>query len=131
MITAFRRFLIHIGKMLPFAICFVVCIGYTETLFLNLAAYGDVIIINTPIAFYVGQCFEYDLLFLVVMLTISVAIETCYWNKLAILYLCCNLYEIGYFAENEISEEAAFCVAILNVIISGFLAFKGLYLLRT
>ena len=77
----------------------------------------------------VAKYFEYDLLSLVVMLTISVAIETCYWNKLAIIYLCINLYERSYFATTEISEEAALLFAILNIITSGFLAFKGIYLL--
>ena len=131
MINSFRRLLIRIGKILPFVLCFIVCISYTESLYGNIIVYGDISFIETPISFFVAEYFEYDLLSLVVMLTISVAIETCYWNKLAIIYLCINLYERSYFATTEISEEAALLFAILNIITSGFLAFKGLYLLRT
>lgn len=129
MINSFRRLLIRIGKILPFVICFIVCISYTESLYGNIIVYGDISFIETPISFFVAEYFEYDLLSLVVMLTISVAIETCYWNKLAIIYLCINLYERSYFATTEISEEAALLFAILNIITSGFLAFKGIYLL--
>lgn len=129
MINSFRRLLIRIGKMLPFVLCFIVCISYTESLYGNIIVYGDISFIETPISFFVAEYFEYDLLSLVVMLTISVAIETCYWNKLAIIYLCINLYERSYFATTEISEEAALLFAILNIITSGFLAFKGIYLL--
>lgn len=131
MINSFRRLLIRIGKILPFVLCFIVCISYTESLYGNIIVYGDISFIETPISFFVAEYFEYDLLSLVVMLTISVAIETCYWNKLAIIYLCINLYERSYFATTEISEEAALLFAILDIITSGFLAFKGLYLLRT
>ena len=129
MINSFRRLLIRIGKILPFVLCFIVCISYTESLYGNIIVYGDISFIETPISFFVAEYFEYDLLSLVVMLTISVAIETCYWNKLAIIYLCINLYERSYFATTEISEEAALLFAILNNITSGFLAFKGIYLL--
>jgi hypothetical protein len=129
MINSFRRLLIRIGKILPFVLCFIVCISYTESLYGNIIVYGDISFIETPISFFVAEYFEYDLLSLVVMLTISVAIETCYWNKLAIIYLCINLYERSYFATTEISEEAALLFAILNIITSGFLAFKGIYLL--
>lgn len=129
MINSFRRLLIRIGKILPFVLCFIVCISYTESLYGNVIVYGDISFIETPISFFVAEYFEYDLLSLVVMLTISVAIETCYWNKLAIIYLCINLYERSYFATTEISEEAALLFAILNIITSGFLAFKGIYLL--
>ena len=129
MINSFRRLLIRIGKILPFVLCFIVCISYTESLYGNIIVYGDISFIETPISFFVAEYFEYDLLSLIVMLTISVAIETCYWNKLAIIYLCINLYERSYFATTEISEEAALLFAILNIITSGFLAFKGIYLL--
>jgi hypothetical protein len=129
MINSFRRLLIRIGKILPFVLCFIVCISYTESLYGNIIVYGDISFIETPISFFVAEYFEYDLLSLAVMLTISVAIETCYWNKLAIIYLCINLYERSYFATTEISEEAALLFAILNIITSGFLAFKGIYLL--
>ena len=129
MINSFRRLLIRIGKILPFVLCFIVCISYTESLYGNIIVYGDISFIETPISFFVAEYFEYDLLSLVVMLTISVAIKTCYWNKLAIIYLGINLYERSYFATTEISEEAALLFAILNIITSGFLAFKGIYLL--
>ena len=135
MITWFRRLLIRFGKALPFALCFVVLISHIETCYGLF--YGDYFLfidgytVYKPFSFMVAKYFEYDLLSLAVMLTISVAIETCYWNKLAIIYLCINLYERSYFATTEISEDVALLFAIFNIITSGYFTYKGFKILLT
>ena len=124
-----RVALINIGKMLPFIVCAVVMVGYAETLF-SLATNDFVmwdgnIIPNTPISRFVGFYFEYDIITLVILLTISVAIETCYWNKLAIVYLCIQLYEKNYLTSVELYTETICIIAFANILVSGFFVYKG------
>ena len=129
MINEFRKLLIRIGKILPFVICFLVCLNYAETAFAlttnNYLDWNGVVIPNTPISFIIGQYFEYNLQMLVVLCIISIAIETCIYNKLACVYLCVNLYEKSYFANVELYTETIYIIAFANIIVSGFFVYKG------
>ena len=129
MINEFRKLLIRIGKILPFVICFLVCLNYAETVFAlatnNYLDWNGVVIPNTPISFLIGQYFEYNLQMLVVLCIISIAIETCIYNKLACVYLCVNLYEKSYFANVELYTETIYIIAVTNIIVSGFFVYKG------
>ena len=128
-----RYFLVNLGKMLPFVLCFIVCISYTETIYSilqdNYLTFYGYITPNKPISFWIGQYFEYDLMTLFVVLTLSVAIETCYWNKLAIVYLCLQLYEKDYFESIELYQETICIIALANIIASGFFVYKGVSML--
>ena len=124
-----RVALINIGKVLPFIVCAIVFVGYTETAFSlvtnDYIVWDGNIIPNTPITRFIGLYFEYDIIMLVILLTISVAIETCYWNKLAIVYLCIQLYEKNYFQSMELYTETIYIIAVANIIVSGFFVYKG------
>lgn len=129
-----RVVLINIGKILPFVLCFVVCISYAENilaiLFNNIAVYGDCYTFNKPVSHFIGRFFEYDLLSVVVTLIISVAIQTCTWNKLAVLYLALQLmFKIGV-ADMELSLTEVGIMSAVNVIISAFLVYKGIRMLN-
>lgn len=124
-----RVALINIGKVLPFIVCAIVFAGYAETAFSlvtnDYIVWDGNIIPNTPITRFIGLYFEYDIIMLVILLTISVAIETCYWNKLAIVYLCIQLYEKNYFQSMELYTETIYIIAFANIIVSGFFVYKG------
>ena len=96
-----RISLIRIGKVLPFIVCLVASISYFESCWAlcteNYILYDSYVILNKPISFFIGRYFEYNLQMLVVLCVISVAIETCIYNKLACLYLGVNLLEKSYF----------------------------------
>ena len=132
MINKFRRLLIRIGKVLPFVICFLVCINYTETSFSLLTSdflvWNDIVIPNTSVSFFVGQYFEYNLQMLVVLCIISIAIETCIYNKLACGYLGINLAEKSYF-DFELEPTAIYIICLANIIVAGYLTFKGIKIL--
>lgn len=136
MINKFRKLLIRIGKILPFVICFLVCFNYTETAFAlvtnDLLWYDGIVIPNTPISFVIGNYFEYNIQMLVVLCIISVAIETCIYNKLACLYLGVNLLEKSYF-DFELDIWQIYIISLLNLIISAYFTYKGLsiYLHKT
>ena len=129
MINRFRRLLIRVGKILPFIVCLLILLQYAETAFAlaknDFLMYDSVVIPNTPISFFIGQYFEYNLQMLVVLCIISIAIETCIYNKLACVYLCINLYEKSYFANVELYAETIYIIAFANIIVSGFFVYKG------
>ena len=128
-----RVLLINIGKMLPFAVCLIVLISYIETL-ISLSSSNFVLlngsyIPSKPISWFIGQYFEYNVITLIILLTISVAVETCVWNKLAIVYLAIQLAEKEYFITVELYPEYVYAIVIANIIISGFFVWKGIKIL--
>jgi hypothetical protein len=132
MTNRFRRLLIQVGKVLPFAVCFLVVINFTETVFAlatnDFLMYDGIVIPNTRISFFIGRYFEYNLQMLVVLCIISVAIETCIYNKLACGYLGVNLAEKSYF-DFELEPTTIYIICLANIIVAGYLTFKGIKIL--
>ena len=132
MITTFRRLLIQLGKTLPFVLCVAILVSYIETVF-NLATshflYLDgVVIPNTPISFVVGQIFEYDLLVCCIMLTMSIAIEACKWNLWTTFYDFFHIAEKSYF-DFELEPTTIYLICAANIIVAGYLTYKGIKIL--
>lgn len=129
MINTFRRLLIQVGKVLPFIVCFLVCFNYAESLFAvvtkDYMLYDDVVILNTRISFFIGSYFEYNIQMLAVLAIISVAIETCIYNKLACIYLGINLFEKSCL-DFELEPTYIYIICIANIIASGYLILKGI-----
>ena len=127
-----RVLLINMGKMLPFILCCVIAIAYIES-FISLAiqdfvVWNGCIILNNSISWFVGKYFEYDLVTLVALLVFSISTETCYWNKLACLYLGINLFEKSYF-DFELEPWTIYTICIANIIVAGYLTYKGIAIL--
>lgn len=137
MIHRARIWLIRLGKVLPFFVCAIVMLSYAETSFAlatnDLINWGGVVIPNKPISRFIGNYFEYNLQMLVVLCIISIAIETCIYNKLACVYLGVNLYEKSYFANVELCTEYIYAICAANIIVSAYFVYKGLsiYLHKT
>lgn len=133
MTNRFRRLLIRIGKVLPFFLCFLVLVNYSETL-ISLATsdyleYDGIVIPNTPISFFVGKYFEYDLSMLIVLIVVSISVDTCVWNKAVCLYLGANLYEKSFFETNVYDNEVYYAVCAINIILASYLTLKGIRIL--
>lgn len=132
MINQFRRLLIQVGKVLPFAVCFLIVINYAETAFAlvtnDFLMYDDIVIPNTRISFFIGHYFEYNLQTLAVLCIVSIAIETCVYNKLACGYLCINLAEKSYF-DFELEPTYIYIICLANIIVAGCLTFRGIKIL--
>ena len=130
MINKFRRLLIRVGKILPFIVCLLILLQYAETAFALLLSdflvYDDMVIPNTPISFFIGRYFEYNLQMFVVLCIISIAIETCLANKACCVYLGVNLYEKSYFANVELYTEYIYVICIANILICAFFCYKGI-----
>lgn len=126
-----RIAMINFGKVLPFLICAIVALSYAECFkamwFCDYLQFSDGIYLNKPISFAIASCFELDLPTLAFLAIISIAVRTCIWNKLAIVYLSANLYEKSYFATHQWDNENGYYIVIaLNIIICLFLVFKGI-----
>lgn len=124
-----RIALIRLGKVLPFVVCLFALITYTETVFAlsidDFVNWDGYIIPNTPISWFIGKYFEYNIQTLVVLVVISFAIETCIYNKLACLYLGVNLWEKWYF-DFELELFIIGIICMLNILFSAFLVYKGI-----
>ena len=133
MINKFRRLLIRVGKILPFIVCLLILLQYAETIFAlflsDFLVYDDMVIPNTPISFFIGRYFEYNLQMLVVLCIISIAIETCWANKACCVYLGINLYEKSYFANVELYTEYIYVICAANIIVSAYFVYKGIKIL--
>ena len=132
MINRFRRLLIQVGKVLPFVVCFLIAINYTETAFAlatkDFLMYDGIVIPNTRISFFIGHYFEYNIQMLVVLVILSISIQTCVYNKLSCLYLGINLLEKSYF-DFELEPTTIYIICALNIVASSYLTYKGLKIL--
>lgn len=122
--------LIQTGKALPFFISLLVMVSYMENTYAmingNFVFYGGCYVLNKPISHFIGNIFEYDVLIVVVALITSIAVETCMWNKLCILYLALHLVFKHYIQEIELDEYQVYVISTINVVISGFFCYKGI-----
>lgn len=128
-----RVLLIEIGKSLPFLICAIILVSYTENIYAlyneNYMYINDVVVLDKPISHFIGQYFEYGIVHLFVVFVISIAILTCVWNKLACLYLGLNLVQKSWFECHEYDNEVYYIVSALNIIICTYLCWKGIVIL--
>lgn len=132
MIHKARIWLIRLGKVLPFVVCFIVVVSYVESIvalaYNDIIAYDSYLILHKPITFFIAQYFEYNLQTLAVLVIISIAIETCIYNKLACGYLGANLAEKSYF-DFELEPTTIYIICLANIIVAGYITYKGIYLL--
>lgn len=124
-----RVALIRIGKVLPFVICLIVLVSYAESCIglyrHDFILYDDYAIINKPISFFIGNYFEYNTQMLVVLCVLSIAIQTCIYNKLACAYLGVNLIEKSYF-NFELEPTYIYIICIINILVAEYLTWKGI-----
>lgn len=128
MIRRFRVLLIQLGKAIPFILCFIVCASYIENAYslrtYNFIEFSDGVYLNKPISWFIGSYFEYNLPHLFVVVILSIALETCIYNKLACAYLGFNLLEKSYL-DFELEPTTIYVICITNIVITSFLCYKG------
>ena len=134
MINAFRKALIRLGKIIPFVLCFIVCVSYIENVYAlhnnSYIEFADGIYLYKPISWAIGNQLEYNISHLAVLCVLSIAISTCFYNKLACLYLGINLFEKSYF-DFELEPTTIYLICLANIIVAGYLTFKGIKILLT
>lgn len=127
---SFRVLLIRLGKSLPFIITFLVSISYIESAWAlatnSLAEFNGEVVLYKPISWFIASYFEYNIYILGLVVVISLAVETCIWNKLAILYLIVQLVEKEWLKHVVLDESVAHLLIAINILASLFLVYKGL-----
>lgn len=127
-----RRLLINVGKILPFVVCSIVLISYIENVYAltieDYMYYDGYYVLNKQVSNFIGSIFEYNIQTLAVLVLISFAISTCIYNKIACLYLGINLLEKYYF-DFELEPTTIYIICLANIIIAGYLTFKGIKIL--
>ena len=127
-----RRLLINVGKILPFVVCFIVLISYIENVYSltieDYMYYDGYYVLNKQVSNFIGSIFEYNIQTLAVLVLISFAISTCIYNKLACCYLGINLAEKSYF-DFELEPTYIYIICLANIIVAGYLTYKGIKIL--
>ena len=125
-----RLLLIELGKFAPFIVCFIVLISYCESLYALITndylIYDNELTLNKAISWFIGRYLTYNIITIISLVVISIAVETCIWNKLCIAYLAFQLYEKHYFMTIELYEDTIYCIVIANIIIMILLLYKGI-----
>jgi hypothetical protein len=131
-ITKTRITLIQIGKVLPFVVCFIVFLSYIEDVyalsFCDYIEFSDGVYLKKPLSWSIGEYFKYDIITLSILVVLSIAIETCVYNKLACGYLGINLAEKSYF-DFELEPTTIYIICLANILVAGYLTIKGIKIL--
>lgn len=122
--------LIRFAKVFPFLLCFIVLISLSETLFAlalsDFVGFDGGIIPNTPFAWFVGEKYEIGIYSVSLAIFLSVAFETCIWNKASEVYLLIYLKQQVYFPTIELYPEYIYAICIVNIIVAVYLTLRGI-----
>lgn len=122
--------LIRFAKVFPFVLCFIVLISLSETLFAlvlsDFVVFDGGITPNTPFAWFIGEKYEIGIYSVLLAIFLSIAFETCIWNKASGVYLLAYLKQQTYFPTVELYPEYIYAICIANILICSFFCYKGL-----
>ena len=127
--------LIRFAKVFPFVLCFIVLISLSETLFA--LALSDFVVLdgniipNTPFAWFVAEKYEIGIYSVLLAIFLSIAFETCLWNKTSEIYLLVYLKQQVYFPTIELYPEYIYAICIANILICSFFCYKGIRILTS
>ena len=121
-----ERFIVKMGKQLPFIICFILLISFTETAY---SFSNDIYVdgqLYKPISWFIGDIVRYDWLTVLAMLAFSYGFSNCWRNKVAIYYLIYNLMQKHIIENISINSTMICYYLIFNISILVILLFLGL-----
>lgn len=125
--------LIRFAKVFPFILCFITLVSLLETTFAlflsDFAIFDGGMTPNTPIAWFIASKYEFEIYTVLGAIFLSVAFETCVWNRASEIYLLALLKQQKYFPTIEIYPEYIYAICIANILICGFLCYKGIKIL--
>ena len=127
--------LIRFAKVFPFVLCFIVLVSLSETLFAlilsDFVVFGGSVTPNTPFAWFVAGKYEIGIYSVLLAIFLSIAFETCIWNKTSEVYLLVYLKQQVFFPTIELYPEYIYAICIANILICGFFCYKGIRILTS
>lgn len=125
--------LIRFARVFPFLLCFIVLVSLSETMFAlilsDFVIFDEGITPNTPIAWFIASKYEFGIYSVLAAIFLSVAFETCVWNRASEIYLLLFLKQQTYFPTIELYTEYIYAIIAVNLLCSGFFVFKGITML--
>ena len=125
--------LIRFAKVFPFLLCFIVLASLLETVFAlvlnDFVVFDGGITPNTPFAWLIAEKYEIGIYSVLLAIFLSVAFETCVWNKASEIYLLVYLRQQTYFPTIELYPEYIYAIIAVNLLCSGFFVLKGITIL--
>ena len=125
-----RHVLVMLAKLLPFALCAIVCVAYIENIAsLSIQDYyigKDGVTLHTPISWWIADLYEYNWYAIILCIVLAIAMSTCIWNRLAVLYLALHLLFKRYIETIELEEYQIYLLCLINILINVILIYKGL-----
>lgn len=130
-----RLFLVRFAKVFPFILCFIVCTSYVESVYAlvneNFYAYGNDVVLHKPFSWLISEYFIYNWYTILTATVLSFAMETCWYNKACVVYLCFNAWERVYFITIELYPEYIYAICLANILVAGYLTVKGIMLYKS
>ena len=127
--------LIRFAKVFPFVLCFIVLVSLSETLFAlilsDFVVFDGGITPNTHFAWFVAEKYEIGIYSVLLAIFLSIAFETCIWNKTSEVYLLAYLKQQVYFPTIELYPEYIYAICIANILICSFFCYKGIRILTS
>ena len=122
--------LIRFAKVFPFLLCFIVLVSLSETLFAlalsDFVVFDGGITPNTPLAWFIADKYEFEICSVLAAIFLSIAFETCAWNKASEIYLFVYLRQQTYFPTIELYPEYIYAICIANILVCAFYCYKGI-----
>ena len=122
--------LIRFAKVFPFILCFIVLVSLSETLFAlvlsDFVVFDGGVTPNTPFAWFIGEKYEIGIYSVLLAIFLSIAFETCVWNKESEIYLLVLLKQQTYFPTIELYIEYIYAICIANILICAFFCYQGI-----
>lgn len=122
--------LIRFAKVFPFILCFIVLVSLSETLFAlvlsDFVVFDGGVTPNTSFAWFIGEKYEIGIYSVLLAIFLSIAFETCVWNKASEIYLLVLLKQQTYFPTIELYIEYIYAICIANILICAFFCYKGI-----
>lgn len=122
--------LIRFAKVFPFILCFIALVSLSETIYAlilsDFVIFDEGITPNTPIAWFIASKYEFEIYSVLAAIFLSVAFETCVWNKASEIYLLVFLKQQTYFPTIELYPEYIYAICVANILICSFFCYKGI-----
>lgn len=125
--------LIRFAKVFPFLLCFIILVSLLETIWAlstnNFVAFDESITPNTPMAWFIASKYEIEIYSVLAAIFLSIAFETCVWNKASEFYLLLFIKQQNFFPTIELCPKYIYAICVINILVCGFLCYKGLRIL--
>lgn len=135
MVTLFRKFLIRLGKTIPFVLAFILLVGYVETIYSiitnnTIVDAEENVIYNMPISFFLADIVYIDWLDVLLVWILCFALELCKYSFRCAYLITLNMpfrWVVEYY---EISDNVIITCSFIMTILSLLCLYGGIKVIK-